>query len=56
MNNYNVTVYNETIYGAFVPEQKIFRAMNLESLYDLLKMKGYKRYFIGSLSEPCYEN
>lgn len=56
MNNYNVTVYNETIYGASVPEQKNIRAMNLESLYDLLKMKGYKRYFIGSLSEPCYEN
>jgi len=56
MKNYNVTVYNETRFGAFVPEQKIFRAMNLESLYEILKIKGYKRYFIGSLSEPCYEN
>lgn len=55
MKNYNVTVYNETRFG-FVPEQKIFRAMNLESLYEILKIKGYKRYFIGSLSEPCYEN
>ena len=56
MKTYKVTVYIETRYGAFVPEKKLFRAVNLESLYEILRIRGYKRYFIGSLSEPAYES
>ena len=53
MKTYSVTVWVETAYGGFVPEQKIFRARDLESLYALLKGRGYRRYFIGSLmAEP----
>ena len=49
---YKVTVYNITPWGAFIPEVKTFRAMSVEILYDILKVKGYKQYFIGSLLDP----
>lgn len=53
MNTYKVTVYIETPYGAIVPEVKFFKANNIRNLYDLLKEKGYQRYFIGSLLEEA---
>ena len=51
MKDYKVTVCNETPYGAFIPETRTFKALNIEMLYKNLKQNGYKRYFIGSLSE-----
>jgi len=56
MRIYNVTCWIVNQYGGFYTEQKQFRALNLEALYELLKTKGYKNYFIGSLSGPAYEN
>jgi len=44
------------MFGAFVPEQKLFKAVDIEMLHEILKIKGYKKYFIGSLLEPAYEN
>ncbi len=52
MKTYKVTVYNETPWGGFIPEQKTMKAVDLNSLYSLLKERGYKRYFIGSLIDP----
>lgn len=46
---YIVTVYVETPYGAFMPERKTIWANSFDSLIEILRMKGYRRYFIGSL-------
>lgn len=46
---YIVTVYIETPYGAFMPERKDIWSNSFDSLIEILKMRGYKRYFIGSL-------
>jgi hypothetical protein len=55
MNEYKVTIYQENRYGAYIPYTKIFRATSLDALYEILRLRGCKKYFIGSLLEPAYE-
>jgi hypothetical protein len=55
MKTYKVTVYCESPYGALLPEIHVFRATNLAQLYEILNLKGYNKYFIGSLLEPAIE-
>jgi len=43
-------------HGGYFSEEKNIKAVNLASLYEVLNVQGYKKYFVGSLLNPAYKD